>query len=77
METKVTPGPFEHPHATSFEYKIKLDNGKPLLVLEVATDLRGEEWSETAEGRSLSAAVEHYMCAPDCRVRRIDVFPIG
>lgn len=69
--------PFEHPHAKTFEYRTEIGaDGKSILILEVGTDLKGRGWPDTAEGESLKAAIDEYICAPDCRARRIDVISI-
>lgn len=68
--------PFDHPHAVSFDYVTREESGRPMLTLEVGTDLSGEYWFETKEGRSLMAAVDAYLDSPRCVVKRLDVMPI-
>ena len=47
--------PIDHPRAKSFSFKEVLGvDQKPYLVLEVGTDLRGHDLTETEAGRSLA-----------------------
>ena len=72
----MTDKPFDHPNAKSFEYRSETGaDGKPILILEVGTDLKGAGWSETEAGQSLQAAVDEYICGPTCRALRVDILP--
>lgn len=77
MELITNKSPISHPHAKTFKYATKIDGGTMIDVLEVGIDLAFEGWSETEEGKSLCVAIDAYLCGGNCRVKRVDVFPVG
>ena len=70
--------PIDHPRAKSFSFKEVLGvDQKPYLVLEVGTDLRGHDLTETEAGRSLAAAVSVYIESDGCRAKEVKIICLG